>query len=293
MTTGWTPFVAIAALVVVLGPTTARGPLPSPQAMAAIVQEMQPSVVEVPAAIIPEPEAAVPPELAEILTPTVEFEPKVEVQAELAMPSAPTWRNPRRAMLADDEQLGCLAKNAYFEARGEGEEGMLAVAHVTLNRVAHPKYPEQICAVVHQGAERFPCQFHWVCDGTPDRIRDMAQWDVAQEVARRAMMEPDADPTRGALYFHNVSLSPKWAKGRYEQATIIGQHVFFQLEDREHAGNQRVADNIAVAQSDHRDVVKPIEARRDVAQAGKSGEEVALIGITGEDHGGIPAEARE
>ena len=41
-----------------------------------------------------------------------------------------------------EKELGCLVENVYHEARGEDDSGQAAVAHVTLNRVKSPFYPE-------------------------------------------------------------------------------------------------------------------------------------------------------
>ena len=41
------------------------------------------------------------------------------------------------------EELMCLAKNIYHEARSETTNGMLAVAHVTINRVNSSKFPNR------------------------------------------------------------------------------------------------------------------------------------------------------
>ncbi|MGH6921343.1 MAG: cell wall hydrolase, partial [Geminicoccaceae bacterium] len=57
----------------------------------------------------------------------------------------------------------CLALAMYWEAQSEGPDGMLAVAAVVLNRVAHPEFPDTVCGVVRQGGESPPCQFSWWC----------------------------------------------------------------------------------------------------------------------------------
>ncbi len=54
----------------------------------------------------------------------------------------------------------CLTEALYFEARGESVKGQIAVAEVILNRVASPKFPDSVCAVVNQGTGRkYACQF--------------------------------------------------------------------------------------------------------------------------------------
>ena len=38
--------------------------------------------------------------------------------------------------------MDCLAYNIYFEAKGEGIDGMIAVGHVTKNRVESKLFPD-------------------------------------------------------------------------------------------------------------------------------------------------------
>ncbi len=52
------------------------------------------------------------------------------------------------------EMLTCIALNVYYEARSEPLEGQYAVAHVVLNRVASPRFPDDACTVVRQGLEK-------------------------------------------------------------------------------------------------------------------------------------------
>ena len=55
----------------------------------------------------------------------------------------------------------CLAMALYYEARGEGPDGMLAVAEVVINRVQHPDFPGTVCDVIKEdrGPESYDCQF--------------------------------------------------------------------------------------------------------------------------------------
>ncbi len=92
-------------------------------------------------------------------------------------------------------ELKCLATAIYFEARGEPEEGQLAVAQVVLNRVKNPAYPNTICGVVYQNkTKRNRCQFSFACDGRSDRITDMtALGNRAEELAKRSVEEQADD----------------------------------------------------------------------------------------------------
>ena len=51
-------------------------------------------------------------------------------------------------------EVNCLAKNIYFEARDQPTKGQLAVALVTINRAKSKRFPNTICRVIHQ-ASRF------------------------------------------------------------------------------------------------------------------------------------------
>src|SRR2546422_8150906 len=50
-----------------------------------------------------------------------------------------------RALELDRQNLACLARNVYFEARGEPAAGQYAVAEVTMNRKAPPRFPPPGC----------------------------------------------------------------------------------------------------------------------------------------------------
>jgi N-acetylmuramoyl-L-alanine amidase len=57
-----------------------------------------------------------------------------------------------RLIAAEQRQadLTCLARNIYFEARGEPLVGQYGVAEVTMNRVGSPLHSDTMCDVVHE-----------------------------------------------------------------------------------------------------------------------------------------------
>jgi len=122
----------------------------------------------------------------------------------------------------------CLALNLYHEARSEGRRGMRAVAAVTLNRVADPRFPETVCAVVGQGGERplHRCQFSWWCDGEPDTPRNSRAWRISLEVARSALETPPRTPIGSAKWYHAVGVRPSWHR-TLNRVVRIGDHVFY------------------------------------------------------------------
>jgi len=144
-------------------------------------------------------------------------------------------------------QLECLARNIYFEARGEGEEGMIAVAYTTLNRVMSDLYPSSICGVVYQG-QRAPdgqiiknkCQFSWVCDGKIKEVSNLNHFDLAKRIANDVAYSysRENDPTKGSLYYHAVKLNSKepFKKMKVEKTVTIGNHVFYKPSNNKLTG---------------------------------------------------------
>jgi N-acetylmuramoyl-L-alanine amidase len=120
----------------------------------------------------------------------------------------------------------CLALAMYWEARGEGDSGMLAVGFVVKNRASHPDFPNRVCQVIRQGGERPPCQFSWWCDGRSDRPTDLGLWRDALRLADDVLARRERDLTRGALFFHHVRLKNAWHRRRPKTARI-GNHMFY------------------------------------------------------------------
>ena len=145
------------------------------------------------------------------------------------VPALLVWSDPSptaRAASMVDDPARCLALALYWEAKSEGAEGMRAVASVVLNRVAHPEFPNKVCAVVTQGGQDPPCQFSWWCDGRSDRPTEPHAWRLAQQIAKAALAKRPPDRTRGALFFHNASIATPWLRQR-ERTVRIGQHIFY------------------------------------------------------------------
>lgn len=152
----------------------------------------------------------------------------------IMIPNAPAthaWVNkPLPASAQSASELKCLATAIYFEARGEPEDGQIAVAQVVLNRLKNPTYPNTICGVVFQNqTKRNRCQFSFACDGRPERITDMGSWKTAQALAKRTV-EQQADTfledVGSATHYHATYVRPRWAR-RMTQTDKIGRHIFY------------------------------------------------------------------
>lgn len=135
------------------------------------------------------------------------------------------------------EAVMCLALNLYHEAKSEPVEGQLAVAHVVMNRTRNPMYPDGVCDVVYQGKmgtnentkvkarSRF-CQFSWTCDGKTDEPRNEVKFGKMYALAQKVIDGDTKDPTKGALFFHNLQVVPKWSFER-PRVRQIGNHIFY------------------------------------------------------------------
>lgn len=135
----------------------------------------------------------------------------------------------------------CLAKNIFFEARNQSIEGQVAVAWVTLNRVASDAYPNTICEVVHQARYdsrgnpiKNKCQFSWYCDGKSDRIPNnvVAQraWEDAQLIADVVLLDwvrAAASPVKGATMYHATYVKPYWRKA-FAEVARVDDHIFYE-----------------------------------------------------------------
>jgi spore germination cell wall hydrolase CwlJ-like protein len=155
------------------------------------------------------------------------------------------------------EEAFCLAQNVFMEAKGENLAGKSAVAHVTLNRVKHAKYPSTVCGVTKQAKLRTNwkgydvpiigmCQFSWYCDGKSDNIQiiyeqgkskgkqigpNMEAWKQSVQVSLLALKGVTIDPTSGATHYYNHNISsPNWGQV-YPVVAILSNHTFLVRND--------------------------------------------------------------
>jgi N-acetylmuramoyl-L-alanine amidase len=125
------------------------------------------------------------------------------------------------ALAHTKQDIECLAKNIYFEARGESSKGKIAVAQVTLNRVNHPQdFNKTICGVVYQ-----PNQFSWT-SMPKQAIRDTKQWQEALYIAKGMLSGKLFINNFNALYFHRHDVQPHWRKTK-QRIKTIDKHIFY------------------------------------------------------------------
>jgi spore germination cell wall hydrolase CwlJ-like protein len=146
----------------------------------------------------------------------------------------------------DLEEAFCLAKNVYYESRGEPVAGQFAVAHTTLQRVDSKRYPDTICDVVRQVKKvdnGYVCQFSWYCDDIPNEIKlyrgnkeivqEVSAFETAAVIALMTMAEIAADNTDGATHFVNTDIAqPGWIN-RLQHTTTYGNHKFYRKKRKQ------------------------------------------------------------
>lgn len=126
----------------------------------------------------------------------------------------------------------CLAEAIYYEARSETLAGQMAVAEVVINRSRHRAYPDTICGVVYQGAERRTgCQFTFTCDGSMINAPYGRGWERAQNVADHALMGFARPVTNRATHYHTTAVDPVW-NDSLVRTRRIGSHIFYRFPNR-------------------------------------------------------------
>lgn len=137
---------------------------------------------------------------------------------------------------AADEQkrltdIGCLSRNIFHEARGEPLAGQRAVAEVTLNRVASRHFPNTVCEVVYEQRwdrrrERYVGAFSWTeLEKTAEPTG--VSWERARAAAE-SVYDRESEPiVQGALFYHAVTIEPRWASSK-KQVARIGRHIFYE-----------------------------------------------------------------
>lgn len=155
-------------------------------------------------------------------------------RSELGQPAL--LATPPEAPAARRNESDILARTLYGEAIGEGPDGMAAVAHVVLNRVAANTWWGRDVISVCQKPLQFSC---WNANtSSRDRLLRLSAaspgFRQAQDAAALVLSaQADGsrernDPTHGATHYYAWRLigPPNWAIGRTPCARI-GGHVFF------------------------------------------------------------------
>ncbi len=140
---------------------------------------------------------------------------------------------------SSDSDFDCLSQAVYYEARGEGRDGQVAVAQVVMNRAQDPRYPRTVCGVVFQGVNSGKaCQFSFACDGSMARRKEHRAWRHAQNVARDVLAgRAYSEAVDRATHFHTTGVNPAWSR-TLTRVARVGTHIFYSLPA--HRGGYRI-----------------------------------------------------
>jgi len=110
----------------------------------------------------------------------------------------------------------CLAKNIYFEARDQSPKGQIAV----------------VCKVVEQTNRKngkivlHKCHFSWFCDGKSDIPKNKMSWNISLLIANAMLKNKVKDFLHGSTHYHRIDVDPYWNK-RMLKFSTIGDHIFY------------------------------------------------------------------
>lgn len=123
--------------------------------------------------------------------------------------------------------IDIMARTIYGEARGESEQGQIAVGCVIMNRFKSKRwYAGETIAETCLKARQFSC---WNADD-PNcaKIKQLGLTRLApyQELAKRIINGVQADITDGATHYHTKAIMPLWARNK-KPCAVIGEHMFY------------------------------------------------------------------
>lgn len=133
--------------------------------------------------------------------------------------------------MVDLSQSVCLAQAMYYEARGEGLKGQVAVANVVINRATFPGYfPNSLCGVISERG-----QFQWYHNS---RLRGKRNFhpridDEFVLLAKKIIITHNQgrrfDNTHGSYYFN---ANGKLMSPNIVQRARVGRHTFYTFKER-------------------------------------------------------------
>ena len=121
----------------------------------------------------------------------------------------------------NSNELTCLTRVIYYEARDQGTKGKLAIADVTLNRVDSNMFPHSICKVIKQHG-----QFSWYRHGKHRYKNFEEDWDEAKDIAEKATKHRNSVLPKNVLFFHADYVHPRWSH-KLRRVAHIEDHIFY------------------------------------------------------------------
>jgi N-acetylmuramoyl-L-alanine amidase len=128
------------------------------------------------------------------------------------------------------EDKECLVQALWYEARGEGQEGIRNVAKVIQNRVNSKGFPGDYCGVIHQRGQftykdhsRKPLK-------TPRSSQEQEVLTLVYLIAEQGLTgRLRASVGSDVLWYHALKSKPSWGK-KFKRVKVHGNHVFYSKE---------------------------------------------------------------
>lgn len=122
----------------------------------------------------------------------------------------------------------------WREARGALELAKCGVAWVIKRRKFHPSWWGKTYSQVVLAPKQFssfnagdPNERNWPSDNDPI-------WRDCTGIVNGVLVGRIPDPTSGAVYYHDISVMPPWAR-QYELTLTVGRLLFYKEIDITHA----------------------------------------------------------
>lgn len=132
---------------------------------------------------------------------------------------------------AQTQQEKVVAAVLMGEARGEGEQGMLAVAEVISQRSKEKRQtPLQVVTHKVKSVHAFSCLNNTTPDALVAKFQKESLYATAVRVAQTACQTPDRLPgiTKQATHFSVTGKTPWWAKDQ-KPVAVVGRHTFYRM----------------------------------------------------------------
>jgi spore germination cell wall hydrolase CwlJ-like protein len=94
--------------------------------------------------------------------------------------------------------------------------------------VFSPYYPDNVCGVVYQNADRhLACQFTFACDGIPDVVTEPDAWaratHIAHDILDGKLWMPEVAKS---THYHDYWAHPNWV-GEMKRMDRLGGLIFY------------------------------------------------------------------
>lgn len=147
------------------------------------------------------------------------IEPKKPITPVFEYKGPHLYNNHTRIIFNSQDEFECLAQNIYYEGRGEGYIGKIAIAQITLNRAMAGKWGQSFCSVVFA-----PKQFSWTMK--KQKPPKGKEWDSARNAALMFQNGVRVTNISKTDHYHTNEVNTVWDNNMKKTATI-GHHVFY------------------------------------------------------------------